>query len=178
MGRVLEKLLGGDLRSIGNADEVVSDILKDPTLFDEVFYGMMNDNPLIRMRSADVIEKVSRLHPEYLKPYKVPLIKEVAKIEQQEVRWHVALLFSYLDLDDEEKQQIVEELFSWIDNSKSKIVKVNSMQALANIGEKNKKMRHLIVNKLEEAIKNGSPAMVSRGKKLINKLRKFEGKDN
>ncbi|NPV44550.1 MAG: hypothetical protein HPY70_11360 [Firmicutes bacterium] len=178
MGRVLEKLLGGDLRSIGNADEVVSDILKDPTLFDEVFYGMMNDNPLIRMRSADVIEKVSRLHPEYLKPYKVPLIKEVAKIEQQEVRWHVALLFSYLDLDDEEKQQIVEELFSWIDNSKSKIVKVNSMQALAKIGEKNKKMRPLIVNKLEEAIKNGSPAMVSRGKKLINKLKKLEGKDN
>lgn len=134
------------------------------------------------MRSADVIEKVSRLHPEYLTPYKVPLIKEVAKIEQQEVRWHVALLFSYLDLDldldDEEKQQIVEELFSWIDNSKSKIIKVNSMQALANIEEKNKRMRHLIVNKLEEAIKNGSPAMVSRGKKLINKLRKFEGKDN
>lgn len=87
---LLLKLKSGDLRSIGKADEVVQDILNDPSLFKEVFEGMLNKDPVIRMRSADAIEKVSVKHPEYLQPFKSKLINHVSKIEQQEVRWHVA----------------------------------------------------------------------------------------
>ncbi len=86
MSEILQKLRGGDLRSIGRAEEVVQDILRSPSLFGEVFDGMLNDDPLIRMRSADALEKVSSKHPEYLKPYKTRLISEVSKIKQQEVR--------------------------------------------------------------------------------------------
>jgi len=52
MGRILQKLKGGDLRSIGRAEEVVQDILNNPVLFAEVFEGMLDDDPLVRMRSA------------------------------------------------------------------------------------------------------------------------------
>ncbi len=79
MDSVLDKLLGGDRRSIGRADEV--------------FYGMTHADLLIRMRCSDVIEKVCRLYPEYLQPYREPLIKDVARVSQKEVRWHVALCF-------------------------------------------------------------------------------------
>lgn len=82
MSEIIEKLRGGDLRFIGKSDGVVSDILENPELFGEVFEGMVSDDAIIRMRSADVIEKVSRLHPEYLKPYKERLIKDVSKIDQ------------------------------------------------------------------------------------------------
>ena len=41
------------------------------------------------MRSADAIEKVSSQQPEYLKLFKKRLLKEVASIDQQEVKWHV-----------------------------------------------------------------------------------------
>jgi hypothetical protein len=37
MSRILQKLEGGDLRSIGRAEEVAQDILADPSLFGEVF---------------------------------------------------------------------------------------------------------------------------------------------
>ncbi len=30
--KILNKLLGGDLRSIGNADEIISEILNNPTI--------------------------------------------------------------------------------------------------------------------------------------------------
>lgn len=82
MHEILAKLKGGDLRSIGGADEVVRDILKNPKLFGEVFEGMLSDDPLIRMRSADALEKVSSKHPEYLQPFKDVLINEVSKVEQ------------------------------------------------------------------------------------------------
>ena len=50
MSQILQKLKGGDLRSIGRADEVVQDILENPALFGEVFEGMFNDDPRVRMR--------------------------------------------------------------------------------------------------------------------------------
>ncbi len=168
---ILEKLKGGDLRSIGNAEEAVSDILENPQLFAEVFDGMLNENPRIRMRAADAVEKVSRSHPEYLEPYKNRLINEVSQIEQQEVRWHVAQMFSYLELEETERKEIIYMLFLWIEKSKSKIVIVNSMQTLADLAEKDSALRPMIIKKLDSLIKTGSPAIVSRGRKLIKKLR-------
>lgn len=168
---ILEKLKGGDLRSTGNAEEVVSDILENPELFAEVFDGMLNENAIIRMRAADAIEKVSRFHPEYLEPYKKRLIHEVSQIEQQEVRWHVAQMFSYLEFEEIERKEVINMLFLWIEKSDSKIVIVNSMQTLADLAEKDSDIRPLIIKKFESLIKIGSPAIVSRGRKLIKTLR-------
>ncbi|WP_371362160.1 hypothetical protein SRRS_33840 [Sporomusa rhizae] len=97
MSKIYDKLKGGDLRSIGKAEEVVTDILNDKNLFTEVFNGMLSDDALIRMRSADAIEKVSRLHPEYLQPFKQQIIDEISQIGQQEVQWHIAQMFSRLE---------------------------------------------------------------------------------
>lgn len=172
MTKILQKLKGGDLRSIGKADEVVQDILNNPQLFGEVFEGMLDDDPRVRMRSADALEKVSSNHPEYLQPFKTRLINEIAKIKQQEVRWHVAQMFSYLEINKKERDKIIEILFSYIDGpGKSKIVKTFSMQTLADLAEKDEDIRPQIIRKLEEIMKTGSPAMVSRGKKLIKKLK-------
>jgi len=75
-----------------------------------VFQGMLNDDPLIRMRSADPIEKITVKHPEYFQPYKEILIKQIAKSEQQEVRWHVAQMDPRLELNQEERSAIFEIL--------------------------------------------------------------------
>jgi len=54
MGRILQELKGGDLRSIGRAEEVVQDILNNPVLFAEVFEGMLDNDLLVRMRSVNI----------------------------------------------------------------------------------------------------------------------------
>ncbi len=54
MGRILQKLKGGDLRSIGRAEEVVQDILNNPVLFAEVFEGMLDNELLVRMRNVNI----------------------------------------------------------------------------------------------------------------------------
>jgi hypothetical protein len=71
-------------------DEVVADVLADPTLFGELFQGMLSDDPLIRMRSADAVEKITALHRSISNHTKISLSNSVAAIDQQEVRWHVA----------------------------------------------------------------------------------------
>jgi len=83
---------------------------------------MSSKDPVLRMRCADVVEKVTVQHPEYLVPYKRKLIVEVSKINQQEVRWHVAQLFSRLELTNNERKEVLDILSDYL-KDKSKIVK-------------------------------------------------------
>ena len=69
MHPILQKLKKGDRRSIGRSNEVVADVLANPRLFRIVFSGLFVDDPGVRMRSADVSEKVTTRRPELtLKP--------------------------------------------------------------------------------------------------------------
>lgn len=167
---ILQKLQGGDLRSIGNVDEVVSDILSDNALFPNLFDGMLSPNPVIRMRSADAVEKITRINPTWLFPFKKRLIEEVSQIEQREVQWHLAQMFSRFDLDAEELERVVYLLRRWIEDSKSNIVKVNSMQSLCDIASRYTNLKPSVIQVVKISMKKGGPAVVSRGKKLLRRL--------
>jgi hypothetical protein len=169
MTGILSKLAGGDLRSIGRSNEVVTEVLADLSLFGAVFQGVFSDDPVVRMRAADVCEKVSVSHPECLRPFRRDLLGRVAAIEQQEVRWHVAQMLPRLDLDAEERACAVEILVAYLDDQ-SKIVKTFSMQALADLAEVDGRFRPRIVTLLQELTETGSPAMRNRGRKLLARL--------
>ena len=166
---ILKKLSGGDRRSISRVSKVVADVLNAPNLFGVVFHGMLSDDPIIRMRSADAVEKITAKHPEYLQPHKTTLIQRVARIEQQEVRWHFAQMVPRLELGDEERAVVVEILLDYL-NDQSKIVKTFSMQALADLAEQDAGLGSQVIPVLEELTRTGSPAMRSRGRKLLEKL--------
>lgn len=171
MKDILTKLKGGDRRSIGKAEEVVRAVLKSPKLFKAVFEQLQSGDPLVRMRAADVIEKVSRNHPEYLQPFKKRLIAEAAKATQAEVRWHVAQMFSYLKLTIRERERVALTLFSWINGEeKSRIVKVMSLQTLAELAKQEKHLKGKVLRTLRKALHGGSPAMRARSKKLLKEL--------
>jgi len=171
MELILKKLKGNDRRSIGRSNEVVKEVLAKPNLFGALLEGMLSQDPIIRMRAADAVEKITSKHPELLQPYKSKIIQQVSKIEQQEVRWHVAQLFSRLLLTHGERRGVVGILNNFM-KDKSKIVRTFSMQALADIAEKDTELRAPIIEKLVELTKTGSPAMKSRGKKLLAKLKR------
>jgi hypothetical protein len=54
----------------------------------------------------------------------------------------------------------------------SKIVRTCTMQALADLAERNPALRQEVVPLLEELTITGSPAMQSRGRKLLARLNK------
>jgi hypothetical protein len=172
MDDVVKKLEGGDQRSIGRVDEVVGEVLDNPSSFEVIFNAMLSDDPIIRMRSADAVEKITAKHPEYLQPYKEKLVQQVAKIDQQEVRWHIAQMFPRLELSEEERAVVVEILLDYLDD-KSKIVKTFSMQALADFAERDTSLRPKVIQLLEELTRTGSPAMKNRGRKLLEKLNRW-----
>ncbi|MCL4352948.1 hypothetical protein M1615_00555 [Patescibacteria group bacterium] len=170
MKSILEKLKGGDFRSIGKANKVMRYVLGNPKLFKEIFEGMTDADPLIRMRAADVVEKIGKQHPEYLQPFKRQLIDEIAKIPQQEIRWHTAQMFSYLALSPKERNQVVKILLSWIEKGKSNIVKVMSLQSLTDFAKQDRKIKSQVMPLLQKFVLSGSPSLKSRSKRLLEEF--------
>jgi hypothetical protein len=166
---ILTSLSGGDRRSTGRSDEVVAIVLADPVLFGRLIEGMSNPDPLIRMRAADAAEKVTIQQPELLQPYKDLLLNQVATIEQQEVRWHVAQMLPRLELSPAERRQVLEILLGYLDDE-SKIVKTFAMQGLADLAWKDPQLRPVVLPVLVDLTASGSPAMRSRGRKLLKQL--------
>ena len=169
MTKVLDKLKGGDRRSIGRADEVVSDIQKNRSLFKEVFEGLYSDDQVVRMRSADVVEKISRQNPGLLAGFEKTIIKEPSQIEQQEVCWHVSLLLPRLSYTKAQEKEIFEILKGYLSH-KSKIVNVNAMEALAMLATKNNTILRDVKQIIKLKVSSGSPAIQARGGKLLKRL--------
>ena len=165
---ILRALAGGDRRSIGKADRVVKQVLKTPALFGDVVRGFTHDDPVIRMRCADVAEKISAAHPEWLKRHKQALLSFASTVQEKEVRWHMAQMIPRLELSPSERRRAVALLFKYLDDA-SQIVKTFSMQALFEMSENDARLRARVVPILQDAVRDGSPAVRSRGKKLLRR---------
>lgn len=160
---------GGDLRSIGRADEVVRLVLTRPDLFAPLLEGMLSDDPVLRARCADVAEKLSVVHPEWLVAHKALLITRLSCNPQPEMRWHVAPMLARLPLDAHERVQVVAMLTEWL-HAPGSIVRTMAMQALADLAERHEALRPEVVRQLRELSVAGTPAMRARGRKLLKRL--------
>jgi hypothetical protein len=167
---LLERLTGGDRRSIGRSNEVGAFVLDKPSLFGVLLSELWSSNPLIRMRAADALEKITVRHTEWLHPYKEQLIAQVAQSQEQEVRWHVAQMFPRLQTSQEERAAIVAILLNYLGDT-SKMVKTFATAALTDLAEQDAGLRPEVLRVLEEQTRTGSPAMQSRGRKLLHRLR-------
>ncbi len=166
MHAILKMLQGGDRRSIAGSNRAVALIMAQPQLFDVLISGIVLDDPLLCMRCADAAEKVTALRPEYLRPHKRKLIEDWSRIEQKEVRWHVAAMLSRLQLNQREQQRVINILFSYA-NDTSSIVKTMAMQSLADLAMRDEKLRPLVRQHIKELSVTGTPAMRARGRKLL-----------
>jgi len=167
---ILDQLRGGDRRSIGRVPQVVEEVSKNLELVGELVVGLVSDDPIIRMRAADALEKVSKGHPALLNPFKDILLNAAADSEQQEVRWHMAQMLPRLKLSQKENEGVVSILSVYL-GDRSSIVKVSAMQALVEFAINDPRLISSVKPVIERACRSGTPAMRVRGRKLIPLLK-------
>jgi hypothetical protein len=166
-------LAGPDRRSIGRADEVASLVLKEPKLFREVIVCLWHDDPVVRMRVADVAEKVSAQKPRLLDRHKSQLLGLLAETRQIELRWHLAQMIPRLKLTGPERQRSAAALRDYL-NDRSSIVRTWSLNALAELSQNESMLRAETKQLLEGALRSGTAAMKARARHLLE-LSKFRG---
>jgi hypothetical protein len=176
MANILSSLRGGDRRSIGNVDEVVAAVRKKPHLFKDLVAGLSDEDPVVRMRAADAMEKISYENAAYLQPFKTELIRLAQQTQQQELRWHMAQMIPRLELTPKEIATVKDIFFTYL-NAKSKIVVTYAMQALSDLALMEGTASARVINAIEKLAQTGSPAIQSRGKKLLPRLKKLSQKE-
>ncbi len=169
-GRALLKMLeGGNLRSTGRSEEVAAEVLANPLLFKHLIRGMQSADPILRMRTADAAEKVTRHNPILLAPHKKKILTTIARINQQEVRRHTAQMVARIEWNSRERSALVTILEEYL-RDRSSVVRTSAMQALAGLALEDRKLKVGIIRRLKELTATGTPAMKARAKKLLEVL--------
>ena len=163
------KLQGTDRCPIGGSEEVVRGVLADPGQFRLVSDAMLGPDLVVRMRAADAVEKITGRRADLLRGPEDRVLTEVAAIDQQEVRWHVAQLLPRLALTQPQRAQAITILRGFLDDD-SRIVRTFAIQAVADLVEHDEEMRSWVLPLLAELTRTGTPAMRSRGRQLLARL--------
>jgi len=155
-------LQGGDLRSIAGVEQLVP-LIKTQKDFDELFFCLYSEDRLTVMRTADAIEKITKYHPAFLDPHKSRLITLLGTASGKELKWHLAILTSRLDLTKNELLLVWDRMAGWArDKSESKIVRVNSLQALFELSRNNNALMKDFENILRDLKKENIPSINAR----------------
>jgi hypothetical protein len=161
----------GDLRSVRGVSAVVDEVLQDPKRFREIFSLMFDPNAAVRMRAIDAIEKITKIKPELLRPYKKTILSKIATIEQKEVQWHVAQIIPRLELSSRESLEAKSILERYLKASNSNIVRVMSLQAVADLALQGNITKQNVIRGIGEHMSIiKSPSVWARSKKLLKQL--------
>lgn len=159
-------LAGGDLRSIGNSDRVVSEI-RNQADFDALFKLLFQGDRVVVMRAADAIEKITIDHPEYFGCRTQEVFELCKTAVNKELKWHLALLIPRLSLTKKDTAKATSILSDWLsDQNNSNIVRVNALQCLFDLANDKTCLDGIFAQLEKEQV----PSINARVRKLRSKL--------
>lgn len=144
-------------------------VSENPKLFSDLIAGLWSDDSLVRMRSADAAEKATRKHPEFLGPHKKELFGLMTDTEQQELRWHLAVMVPRLSLNAKERRVVFAALNDYL-GDRSSIVKTFALQGLADLTTDDPALRADVMEILRQSARSGTAAMKARSRKLLAQM--------
>ena len=156
----------GDRRSIGNVNEIIQSIQTQQE-FDNLLKDVLSHERIIAMRSADAVEKITRKNHRWLETHKPVLLELLHSTIDKELQWHVAQLITRVDLTDKELYVVWDKLAYWMLNrNESKIVRVNSLQALYELSRENPTLGQALTHLVNSIRHENIPSLDARIRKL------------
>jgi hypothetical protein len=161
-------LLGKDLRTVKQNRTVIQSI-HDQQTFDELFSLVFHHERTLVMRAIDAVEKVTLIHPVFLRPHKFQLLSVLKSAEHKELKWHVAQLVPRTELTEDELKDVWHIFTYWVLNkNESKIARVNALQALFDLSKGNP----LLMDEFNKIIHPIEHEMIPSLQARIKKLKK------
>lgn len=162
---------GGKSNSLGRANEVIAIVFGDKSRLNELYDCMYHDDPWVRMRAADSIEKICRSRPQWIEPYLDQLMRDFLASTQPSIRWHLAQIFAEVTLQPEQKKTVVKWLKGLLASPDTDwIVAANAMEALVQLTLTGAVPTSEAIPLLEIQRLHKSNAVKKRAEKLLGKL--------
>jgi HEAT repeat protein len=160
---------GRDRRSLGRAGLVIALVSADLSRFAELFACLGDSDPLVRVRAAGSVEKVTREHPDLLRPHKRWLLETLLEDPESQVRRHVAEMLPRLDLTPAEHVQAVAALIRRLEDP-SRFVQAAALEALTEFARRDQTLRAPVRALLTERLEDGSSAVRARARAALRAL--------
>lgn len=162
---LLSRLTGGDRRSTGASDAVALDVLNHPEWVSILVDGLSADDPRVRMRAADALQKVATSRAEVLSAHVPRLLGRSAESTEQEVCWHLAQMMPLIPLSAARLRRMRELLSRYLKHE-SRIVRTEALTAWVHLARKAPTLRAAARRHLRRAFEDGSAAERARARRL------------
>ena len=174
MPNLLDRLKGGDRRSVGEGYDVAVEILASASedgarSLLEIADGMGSDDVILRSRCAHVLASVSAERPDLLTPFQDEILDCWAPIAQWEVREQMSKVLPRLSWTPDRLGQIYGLLQDYLED-RSSIVRTCALQAMVDLLDQAPERRPEVVRTVETLTESGTAAMRARGRKLLKVL--------
>jgi len=143
--------------------------MREPGRLDELWGCLRGNDPLVRMRAADALEKISRVLPDLFEPYKQALLTAQFEDGSAEVRWHLIAITSRLAFQPHDAVHFFAYLDHCLRHNSSRIVKVTALQAAYDLSANFPQLNAEYKKMLSFARSSTWPSLIARAAKLIAK---------
>lgn len=161
------QLGGGDRRSIGQAEAVAAAVRAEPARVAELWSCLRSTDPLVRMRAADALEKISRDDSAPFVQWKHELLTGAVGDGTAEVCWNLLAIVPRLPLTEEEAQAFVTKLAGHLYDDPSRIVRTASLEALVNLSVDHPGLQPEATRLLTASLDDPTPSLRARARKLL-----------
>ncbi len=173
MDPLLARLVASGLKYPDLAKQLVQEVRNDPGKFTIFLAAMLHPaTPANLARpAAGVTEKVARRYPYLLLPHEKDLVAALPRMQTSVMRWHLALLLSYLPLkNDDHLAEVIQYVQDWLQTDPNKFMKVHCLQALANISRNHDWLQQETILLIKTEMAKGGAAANAKGRKLLKQL--------
>ena len=160
--------VGGKSNSLGRAAEVTEAVLQDQTLLEQLYRCLFDEDAWTRMRAADSLEKICRVHPDWLLPYVDRFATDLATSEQASIQWHLAQIYRQVDLTSTQKSFVIDWLKGLLSSTEVDwIVAANAMDTLTQFMQDGSVPKSDLEALLAIQLQHKSKSVVKRANKLL-----------
>jgi len=164
-------LVGGKANSLGRVNDVIEVVLADQSRLDELYKCLFEEDAWVRMRAADALEKICRVHPDWLLPYIDMLQADFASNTQASIQWHMAQIFAEVELTTKQKEFAIHWLQALLATETTDwIVAANAMDTLGSFTQDGSFPRAQFVKLLHVQLRHKSNAVIRRAHKWLDKV--------
>jgi len=163
---LIARLRGSDRRSIGASNAVAAAIRRNPGRVSELVPALFCDDPVLRMRVADALEKVCRHSPSIIQPYRSALLRLASDSDQPEFQWHLAQLLRQLTLTPAQRRRVVVCMQVYLVSS-SAIVRTEALTTLAAMARLDPRLGAGARRLIDDRLARGSAAERARARQLL-----------
>ena len=162
-------LCGGDRRSIAQSKRALALVRGNPDLVPQLADLAGDQDWLVSMRAADLLEKLAHERREWIEPHKRLFIGPLADDEHWEVRLQVVRALPLFSWSAAENKRVIEILLRDAEHPQ-KFVRAWAVDSLAHFAEKDRGLMSKLDRCLRQFKRSGSKALMSRGQQILARM--------